>query len=58
MTEEYKKNLIDYVTGNIQEGTPTTDEIIKEMIEMNENKWTYGNILPDGWADFHYEGII
>jgi hypothetical protein len=56
MTEDYKKNLLDYVTGNIQEGTPTTDEIIKEIIEVNRSKWT--KYLPNGWTDFHFEGII
>ena len=58
MTEDYKKTLLDYATGNITESVPTTDEIIKEIIEMNKNKWTYGNILPDGWNNFHYEGLI
>lgn len=58
MTEDYKKTLLEYATGNIVEGTPTTDEIIKEIIEKNENKWTYGDILPDEWNNFHYEGLI
>lgn len=58
MTEDYKKNLLDYATGNIQEGTPTTDEIIKEMIEVDRTEWKSGTILPNGWADFHYEGVI
>lgn len=58
MTEDYKKTLLEYATGNITESVPTTDEIIKEVIEKNENKWTYGDILPDGWNNFHYEGLI
>jgi hypothetical protein len=56
MTEEYKKNLIDYATGNITPGTPTTEEIIKEQINVDRNKWI--NFLPSGWVDFHLEGII
>ena len=58
MTEDYKKNLLDYVTGNIQEGTPTLDEIIKEIVEKDRTGWPYNKILPNGWADFHYEDII
>jgi hypothetical protein len=58
MTEDYKKTLLEYATGNITESVPTTDEIIKEIIEMNKSKWIYGSILPNGWKDFHYEGLI
>lgn len=58
MTEDYKKDLIDYATGNLQSGTPTTDEIIKELIELNRNDWNKENILPSRWQNFHYEGII
>ena len=56
MTEEYKKNLIDYVTGNIQEGTPTTDEIIKEMIEVNRSDWA--GFYPTSYSGFRFEGLI
>lgn len=56
MTEDYKKNLIDYATGNITPGTPTTNEIFKEEIEANRDKWT--DFLPSGWEDFHLEDII
>jgi hypothetical protein len=58
MTEEYKKNLIDYATGNITPGTPTTDEIIKEIIEANRSDWINNSILPNSWKNFHYEGLI
>lgn len=56
MTEDYKKNLLDYVTGNIEEGTSTTDEIIKEIIEVNRSKWV--GFIPNSWADFRIEGLI
>ena len=56
MTEDYKKNLLDYVTGNIEEGTSTTDEIIKEIIEVNRSKWI--GFIPNGWANFRIEGLI
>ena len=56
MTEDYKKNLLDYVTGNLQEGTPTADEIIKEVIEVNHTKWK--NYLPSTYQRMHFEDVI
>lgn len=56
MTEDYKKNLLDYVTGNLQEGTPTADEIIKEVIEVERSKWV--GYFPNGWDAFRIEGLI
>ena len=56
MTEEYKINLINYVTGNIQEGTPTTDEIIKEINNIPRSEWK--DFLPPTWTRLHIEGII
>lgn len=56
MTEDYKKNLLDYVTGNIETGTPTSDEIFKEQIELNRNNWK--NYIPNSWANFHIEGVV
>lgn len=56
MTEDYKKNLLDYATGNIQEGTPTTDEIIKEMIEVNRSDWA--GFYPTSYSGFRFEGLI
>lgn len=56
MTEDYKKNLLNYMTNKIVEGTPTTDEIIKQQTEENRSKWT--PYIPNGWANFHFENII
>lgn len=56
MTEDYKENLLDYVTGNLEEGTPTSDEIFKEQIELNRNKWK--NYIPNGWNNFRIEGLL
>lgn len=56
MTEDYKKNLIDYVIGNIQTGTPTTDEIIKEQIEMNRSDWV--NFIPNNYTMMNLHGFI
>lgn len=56
MTEDYKKNLLDYFTGDLETGTPTTDEIIKEQMELNRSEWT--SYIPSGWVDFHFEDIL
>lgn len=56
MTEEYKKNLLDYATDDLQNGTPTTEEIFKEMTEVNRSKWT--DYIPNSWVNFHLEGIL
>lgn len=58
MTQDYEKNLLDYITGVLQEGTPTNNEIIKEQIEVNRNDWKSGTILPSGWNNFHFEGVL
>lgn len=56
MTEDYKENLLDYVTGNLEEGTPTSDEIFKEIIELNRSKWS--SFLPNYWNKFRIEGLL
>ena len=56
MTEEYKKNLIDYITNNLQETSPSSSEIIKEFSEIQRDKWV--NYIPDYWLNFRYEGMI
>jgi hypothetical protein len=56
MTEEYKKNLIDYATGNLQTTSPTTDEIIKEIIEANRSDWI--GYIPTNYSNMHIEGYI
>lgn len=56
MTEEYKKELLDYLTGELTPTSPTTDEIIKEIIELDKNKWT--PYLPSSWYSFNFEGLI
>lgn len=55
MTEDYKKTLLDYATGNITEGSPSTDEIIKEYVEINREKWS--KYLPDSLYS-HIEAVL
>jgi len=56
MTEDYKEQLLNYVTGNLETTSPTTDEIFKEVVELNRNNWK--NYIPTAWDDMHVEGII
>lgn len=56
MTEDYKEQLLNYVTGNLETTSPTTDEIFKEIIEVNRTNWL--GYIPDHWTDFHFEGMI
>ena len=45
MTEDYKKNLLDYATGNLEETSPTNEEIILEQIESNRSQWKKSFLL-------------
>lgn len=56
MTEDYKETLIDYVTGNLENTPSTTDEIFKEIIEVNRSDWI--GYIPSTYVDFHFENII
>jgi hypothetical protein len=56
MTQDYEKNLLDYITGNLQKGTPTTQEIFKEEIEVPRSKWT--GYMPSSWTSMRIEGFI
>lgn len=56
MTEDYKKNLIDYITNNLISTSPTTEEIIEETNNYDRSKWNA--FLPEHWTDFHFEEIL
>lgn len=56
MTEEYKKNLIDYAIGDLENTSPTTEEIILEQIEVNRSEWA--DYIPSAWRDFRFEGMV
>lgn len=57
MTEDYKEQLLDYVTGDLTNTSPTTEEIFKEIVEVNRDSWRdiLKNKLP---ANYKIEGII
>lgn len=56
MTEDYKKNLLNYLTDKIEDTSPTNTEIIEEIQNINRSKWT--PYLPSSWKNFRFEGMI
>ena len=56
MTEEYKKQLLDYLTGEFTTTSPTTDEIFAEEVNINRNLWK--NFVPTQYNNFRFEGMV
>lgn len=56
MTGDYKKILLDYITGNLETGTPTTEELYQNTEKIDRSK--YIGFMPERWADFRIYGII
>ena len=58
MTDEFKKTMLDYLTGNLKNEEGTHEEIIKEINKLPKEDWLDKGFLPTKWSDFRYEGII
>lgn len=59
MTDDYKKNLLNYMIGKMPNENGTEEEIFQIINEIPISEWPRdGNILPTGWSDFKYEGLI
>jgi len=56
MTGDYKKILLDYITGDLEIGTPTTEELYHSVEEIERSK--YADFIPSHWASFKINGII
>lgn len=58
MTEDYKEQLLNYVTGDLENTTPSQphDEFFKQIVEANWSDWRY--YIPATWQNMHCEGII
>lgn len=56
MTEDYKEQLLNYVTGNLENTSPTGDEIILENSQIDRSKWS--TFIPEYWQNFRYEGMV
>ena len=59
MTEESKKNLLDYMLGKMPSESGVEEEIFQSINEIPISDWPHdGTILPNGWNIFRYEGLI
>lgn len=58
MTEEAKKNLLDYMLGKMPNESGVEKEIFQDINNISRYQWESGDILPSSWNDFKYEGII
>lgn len=56
MTNEFKKNILDYITNNVNQ-TASSDTQIIENIEEIPKSW-FSNYLPNGWNELRATGII
>lgn len=56
MTNDFKIDLLNYMTGNIEPTNPTSEEIFKEQNNIDRNKWI--NFIPETWVAFRYEGMV
>lgn len=58
MTEEAKKNLLDYMLGKMQSDSGVEEEIFQSINNIPRDDWENNGILPSSWNNFRYEGLI
>lgn len=56
MSDDYKKDILNYITNMINQTEPTTEEIFAYQDSIDRRKWT--PYLPSTWWNFRYEGMI
>lgn len=56
MTDDFKKTLFKYLTGNLENESGTEDEIFKEVNQISRDNWV--DFIPETWDNFKYEGLI
>jgi hypothetical protein len=56
MTNNYKEQLLSYLTDNLENTSPTTDEIFKEIVEVDRSNWI--GFMPSNWSNMKIEGLI
>ena len=56
MTEEAKKNLLDYMLGKMPSDSGVEEEIFQSINETDRSVWE--PFLPSSWNNFYIEGII
>lgn len=58
MTDEFKKTMLDYLTGNLKNEEGTHEEIIREINEIPREKWEGFTPSRNEIENFKYEGLI
>ena len=58
MTEEAKKNLLDYMLGKMPSESGVEEEIFQSINDIPRDDWEGNGILPSSWNNFRYEGLI
>lgn len=58
MTEEAKKNLLDYMLGKMPSESGVEEEIFQSINDIPRDDWENNEILPEHWNNFRYEGLI
>ena len=56
MTEEYKRQILDYITNYVNKTFPNDSEIFLEQEEISFDKWQ--EVIPENSIDFKFEGMI
>ena len=56
MSDDYKKDILNYITNMINQTEPTTEEIFDYQDSIDRSKWS--PYLPNGWFNFKFEGLI
>ena len=58
MTEEAKKNLLDYMLGKMPSESGVEEEIFQSINDIPRDDWENNDILPEHWNNFRYERLI
>jgi len=56
MTNEYKQNILDYITNNIVPTSKSDTQILEREEQLERNDFL--PFLPINWADFRFEGVV
>lgn len=56
MTEDYKKDLLNYITNNFSTTERNDDQILQEIKSIP--RANFADYLPNHWADFAVAGLI
>ena len=56
MSDDFKQNILNYITNMINKTEPTTEEIFTNEESIDISNWR--DYLPNTWRGFRYEGMV